>query len=139
MEHLRSSPHHFVTLGLIRRLFTPFFIFQKHGSLGRGRANTGLCFSHELDVHDEVYQAAGPLYPIPGGFPFAADLDSLRLSSRPDQGLRHALFERGTLPSPIDDANHMRFGSAVFGFNKRNKRAPYQAPNVDENACPSTL
>lgn len=65
-----------------------------------------------MDVHDEVHQVAGSLHPIPGGFPFAADLDSLRLSSRPDQSLRHAISERGTLRSPIDDVHHMRFSSA---------------------------
>lgn len=117
MEHLRRSPHHFVTLGLIRRLLTPFFVFQKHWGLGRGRTNTGLHSSHDLDVYDEVYQVAGPLYPIPGGFLFVAGLDSLRLSSRPDQSLRHALFKRGTLCSPIDNANHKRFDSAGLGVH----------------------
>lgn len=128
MEHLRRSPHHFVTLGLVRRLFTLFFVFQKHGGLGRGRANAGLHSSHDLDVYDQVYQVTRPLYPIPGGFLFVADLDSLRLSSRPDQGLRHAIFKRGTLRSPTDIANHKGFGSAGVWGSSMGQTGPFQAP-----------
>ena len=133
MEHIRRSPHHFVTLGLVRRLFTLFFVFQKHGGLGRGRANTGLHSSHDLDVYDQVYQVTRPLYPIPGGFLFVADLDSLRLSSRPDQGLRHAIFKRGTLRSPIDMPITRDLVQLGFGVHRWDKRALFKH-HVDENA-----
>lgn len=95
MEHVRCSPHHTLALGVIRRLLAPFLIFQKHPVLGRGRADFGLLTTHELDVHNEIRQAAGPLYSIPGGLAFVTGLDIFRLPSWSNKNLRHVVFERG--------------------------------------------
>ena len=49
-----------------------------------------------LDVGEQVYQIDRPLYQIPGGLPFAAGLDILRLFPQyGHQSLRHAVFECG--------------------------------------------
>lgn len=97
LEHICGSSHHPFTLGFIRRFPATLPLFQNVGKLEWEFPEPRFRLAYGLDVYQQVYQADGPLYPIPCWFSSIAHLDCLWLSPRTNQGLRHVIIKRGTL------------------------------------------
>lgn len=54
-----------------------------------------ICSARRLDFLEQISQITGALYPTPDRFSFAAGVHPFWLLPRSDQGLRHAVAERG--------------------------------------------
>lgn len=58
-------------------------------------ARIGTCNARQLDLLEQISQTTRALYPIPDRFSLAASVHPVWLLPRSDQGLRHAVAERG--------------------------------------------
>ena len=98
LEHICSSSHYPLTLGFLRRCSAPLPLLQNVGKLECEFPEFRFRHAYELDVYQQVYQADGPLHSIPCRFSSLTHFDCLRLSPRPNQGLRYDIIKRGMLP-----------------------------------------
>ena len=95
MEHIRGLPDNNCTMGIGLGLPTYLFLLYKYCILDHGRANNGSCHIAELDVDEQIPEAAGPLHTTPCGPPTLAGFYCVWLPAWSDQGSSDALSQCG--------------------------------------------
>ena len=95
MECLCCLLDHCLALGYPLGCSSDLLLHRYGRILGERHSRLGTCDARELDILEQVSQAARPLHPVSGRFPPSASLYPVWLLPRLDQRLRHAVAECG--------------------------------------------